>query len=126
MGVKESSLKKAKAQIADAFNPKSATYSKISEGMTKAAAATGSFVAGLSTGGNMLATLTDDAASLGDQLGAVAGGISTLVSGFASGGWIGLAVAALGMVISMFEQASKAAREAYEETLQKDAEYGKS
>lgn len=122
LNIKTSSLAKAKQKIEDAFNPKSATYSKISENMTKAASATGSFISGLSTGGNLLRTMTDEASTLGDKLSSVAGGISTLISGFATGGWIGLAVSAIGMIISGISEAQKRAREMYEEDINIKAE----
>lgn len=122
LNIKTSSLEKAKQKIKDALNPKSATYSKIAEGMTKAASATGSFIAGLSTGGNLLRTMTDEASSLGDKLNSVAGGVSTLISGFATGGWIGLAVSAIGMIISGISEAQKRAREMYKEDINTKAE----
>ena len=122
LNIKTSSLAKAKQKIEDAFNPKSATYSKISENMTKAASATGSFISGLSTGGNLLRIMTDEASTLGDKLSSVAGGISTLISGFATGGWIGLAVSAIGMIISGISEAQKRAREMYEEDINIKAE----
>lgn len=122
LNIKTSSLEKAKQKIKDALNPKSATYSKIAEGMTKAASATGSFIAGLSTGGNLLRTMTDEASSLGDKLNSVAGGVSTLLSGFATGGWIGLAISAIGMIISGISEAQKRAREMYKEDINTKAE----
>lgn len=111
LNIKTSSLEKAKQKIKDALNPKSATYSKIAEGMTKAASATGSLIAGLSTGGNLLRTMTNEASSLADKLGSVAGGISTLISGFSSGGWLGLAASAIGMIISGISTAIQKAEE---------------
>lgn len=122
LNIKTSSLAKAKQKIEDAFNPKSITYSKISENMTKAASATGSFISGLSTGGNLLRTMTNEASSLGEKLSSVAGGFSTLISGFATGGWIGLAVSAIGMIISGISEAQKRAREMYEEDINTKAE----
>ena len=111
LNIKTSSLEKAKQKIKDALNPKSATYSKITEGMTKVASATGSLIAGLSTGGNLLRTMTNEASSLADKLGSVAGGISTLISGFSSGGWLGLAASAIGMIISGISAAIQKAEE---------------
>ena len=111
LNIKTSSLKKAKQKIKDALNPKSATYSKITEGMTKIASAIGSFIAGLSTGGNLLQTMTDEASSLGDKIYSVAGGISTLISGFSSDGWIGLAISAISMIISGISAAIQKAEE---------------
>lgn len=123
LNIKTSSLEKAKQKIKDALNPKSATYSKIAEGMTKVASATGSLIAGLSTGGNLLRTMTDEASSLGDKLNSVAGGVSTLISGFATGGWIGLAASAIGMIISGFSQMQKQEEEAEKKRKQERAEY---
>jgi len=62
--------------------------------------AAGSLVAGLSVGSDLVATMSDESASLADKLSSAGGAIATLASGFMSGGWIGLAASAVGMMIS--------------------------
>ena len=103
------SLDNLRNKIKDALNPESETYSKISKFMTGAASAAGSLVAGLSTGSNLAKAFAADADSLTNKLSASASAVTTLVSSFASGGWIGLAVAGASMLFSYIKQASEEA-----------------
>lgn len=118
----ESSVEKLKAKLKEALNPKNETYSKIATGLTKAAGYAQNLASSLSTGTNLVATMSDETATLGDKIGAVAGGISSLVSGFMSGGWVGLAISAVGMLVSGLIQAQQEARKAYEESIRTKAE----
>lgn len=118
----ESSVEKLKAKLKEALNPKNETYSKIATGLTKAVGYAQNLASSLSTGTNLVATMSDETATLGDKIGAVAGGISSLVSGFMSGGWIGLAISAVGMLVSGLIQAQQEARKAYEESINAKAE----
>ena len=77
--------------------------------MTGAASAAGSLAAGLSTGSNLAKAFAADADSLTNKLSASASAVTTLVSSFASGGWIGLAVAGASMLFSYIKQASEEA-----------------
>ena len=103
------SLDSLRNKIKDALNPESETYSKISKFMTGAASAAGSLAAGLSTGSNLAKAFAADADSLTNKLSASASAVTTLVSSFASGGWIGLAVAGASMLFSYIKQASEEA-----------------
>ena len=103
------SLDNLRNKIKDALNPESETYSKISKFMTGAASAAGSLAAGLSTGSNLAKAFAADADSLTNKLSASASAVTTLVSSFASGGWIGLAVAGASMLFSYIKQASEEA-----------------
>ena len=119
---KESSIQAAKDKLKDLLNPKSEAYSKLANNITKASYAASSLTAGLSAGKNIIMTMSDESATLGDQLSSVAGGITSLMTGFATGGWIGLAASAIGMIISGITEAQKQAREAYEEDINTKAE----
>lgn len=118
----ESSVEKLKAKLKEALNPKNEAYSKIATGLTKAAGYAQNLASSLSTGTNLVTTMSDETATLGDKIGAVAGGISSLASGFMSGGWVGLAISAVGMLVSGLIQAQKEARKAYEESIRAKAE----
>ena len=118
----ENSVEKLKGKLEEALNPESETYSKIATGLTKATGYAQNLVSSFSTGTNLVATMSDETATLGDKISAVAGGISSLASGFMSGGWIGLAISAVGMLISGLIQAQKEARKAYEESIRTKAE----
>lgn len=119
---KESSLDKARKTLKDLLNPKSEAYSKLATNLTKAGEAVGALTSGLGIGANLVSTMSDETATLGDKLGAAGGALTSLISSFATGGWIGLAASAIGMIISGISEAQKRAREMYEEDINTKAE----
>lgn len=98
--------------------------------MTKVAGVGMTMVGSFQSGASIVGTWADETATLGDHLSAAAGGISNLVSGFMSGGWIGLAISAITMVVSGIIEANKKAKEEYQkaqnERLEKITEKGES
>lgn len=119
---KESSLDKARKTLKDLLNPKSEAYSKLATNLTKAGEAVGALTSGLGIGANLVSTMSDETVTLGDKLGAAGGALTSLISSFATGGWIGLAASAIGMIISGISEAQKRAREMYEESINTKAE----
>lgn len=100
LNFKEDALESFKGKMQELFDPESETYSKFAENFTTAMEAAGSLVAGLSVGSDLVATMSNDSATLADKLSSAGGALATLASGFMSGGWIGLAASAVGMMIS--------------------------
>ena len=82
--------------------------------MTKVAGVGMTMVGSFQSGASIVGAWADETATLGDHLSAAAGGISNLVSGFMSGGWIGLAISAITMVVSGIIEANKRAKEEYQ------------
>lgn len=125
LNFKESSLKKARKTLQDLLNPKSEAYSKLSKNLTLAGEAASSLTSGLSIGANLVSTMSDESATLGDKLSVAAGGLTSLVSSFATGGWVGLAVNVVGMVISGISEAKKLREEEEKRLNQEKADFAK-
>ena len=122
---KESSIQAAKDKLKDLLNPKSEAYSKLANNITKASYAASSLTAGLSSGKNIIMTMSDESATLGDKLSSVAGGITSLMTSFATGGWIGLAASAIGMIVSGISEAKKLREEEEKRLNQEKADFAK-
>ena len=97
---KESSLDKARKTLKDLLNLKSEAYSKLATNLTKAGEAVGALTSGLGVGENLVSAMVDESSTLVDKLGAAGGALTSLISGFATGGWIGLVASFVGMFIS--------------------------
>lgn len=108
---KESSLDKARKTLKDLLNPKSEAYSKLATNLTKAGEAVGALTSGLGVGENLVSAMVDESSTLVDKLGAAGGALTSLISGFATGGWIGLAASFVGILISGISTAIQKAEE---------------
>lgn len=108
---KESSLDKARKTLKDLLNPRSEVYSKLATNLTKAGEAVGALTSGLGVGENLVSAMVDESSTLVDKLGAAGGALTSLISGFATGGWIGLAASFVGILISGISTAIQKAEE---------------
>ena len=102
--------KPAKKKMKDMTPEEKSDY--IGKKAAKAANAISSLTASLSSASNLVDTLNDDSATLGDQVGAVLGTVGNIATGFATGGIVGGIAAVAGTAIGAVTSIIQAQKEA--------------
>lgn len=87
---------------------------------TEVAGSVMSIADGFSAATSAVQVFNDETATLGSKIGAVSSGISSLVSGFMSGGPWGLALTAVAMIVAGIIESVQQAKAAYQEAQQAD------